>query len=67
MERYLILDQETDQALSAICDSALKNHGMQVYGHVNKIVASIREKMEAEKPSAEGPKKIDELLSDKGE
>lgn len=41
--KYIEIGQEMDRVLHAICDSALKTHGMQMIGLINQLLASIKD------------------------
>lgn len=41
--KYIEIGQEMDRVLHAICDTALKTHGMQMIGLINQLLASIKD------------------------
>ncbi len=41
--KYIEIGQDMDRVLHAICDSALKAHGMQMIGLINQLLASIKD------------------------
>lgn len=46
MNRVIELDVETEKSLTVICDAALKQGGMQLYGLVNQLINQIKAKEE---------------------
>jgi hypothetical protein len=43
MKRVIELDMETEKTLTSICDAALKQGGMQLYGSVAQLIANIKQ------------------------
>lgn len=47
--KYIELSAEIDQALTTICDMALKGGGMPMLINVNKVIAAIKVKSDGHK------------------
>jgi hypothetical protein len=43
--KIIVLDDEIEKHITAICDAALKNLGMQMISNVNKVASSIEEEV----------------------
>jgi hypothetical protein len=49
--KYIEIEKEMDKNLHTLCDWALKAGGMQVFGLINQLLASIKEDLNP--PSAQ--------------
>jgi hypothetical protein len=53
MRKVLVLNEENDKLLTAICDAAFKALGIQVLSTVNKLASQIQTESEASDPVPE--------------
>jgi hypothetical protein len=44
--KIIVVSEDTEKTINNICDSALKFSGMQIRGHINGILKSVKEKVE---------------------